>query len=74
VFAQLSKVHTSISFNKLDVDDLSEAAAENNISSVPTFQFWNGQKKVAEVRYYLSISILNAPCLLLSLTLRIFIF
>ena len=44
----MSKKHTSVSFNKLDVDELSEAAAENNISSVPTFQFWNGEKKVGE--------------------------
>lgn len=59
IFKQLSAEHASISFNKLDVDDLSEAAEENNISSVPTFQFWNGQTKVAEVMlcYFVHICI-----------------
>ena len=49
MFAELSKQHTSITFNKLDVDDLADAASENNISSVPTFQFWMGDTKVAQV-------------------------
>jgi hypothetical protein len=43
VFEALSKEgkYSDIDFVQIDVDDLGEAAMENSISSVPTFQFRN---------------------------------
>ena len=49
IFESLSKEHSSISFNKLDIDLLPDAAEEHGIASVPTFIFFNGDQKLDQV-------------------------
>ena len=41
---ELSKEYEGIGFGKVDIDDNQDAAAAFQISSVPTFIFFNGQK------------------------------
>lgn len=48
IFETLSKDHSKISFYKIDVDQVANAAAKNNIRGVPTFQFRSGPKLVNE--------------------------
>lgn len=47
---KLSNEHTGIKFYQIDVDQLSEVAAENGISAMPTFLFFKGGEKVETVR------------------------
>merc|ERR1712200_8620 len=44
----MSKEFTNVVFIKLDVDEVEEAAAEYNISCMPTFLFLKNENKVAE--------------------------
>ena len=44
VYEELATKYDGVSFGKVDVDDNSEAAAEFQISAVPTFIFSNGQR------------------------------
>ena len=44
VYEELSKEYEGIGFGKVDIDDNQDAAAAFQISSVPTFIFFNGQK------------------------------
>ena len=48
IFEALSADYADISFLKVDVDANPDAAVDEKIKSVPTFQFVNGQSKVAE--------------------------
>jgi len=48
IYENLSKSSTSIVFSKIDIDDVPEAAEEQGVRSVPTFQFWNGKDKIHE--------------------------
>lgn len=43
-------MHTEIKFFKVDVDKLGEVAAENGISAMPTFQFYNAGEVLETVR------------------------
>ncbi|KAJ5697744.1 Thioredoxin [Penicillium malachiteum] len=47
---KLSETHENIKFYKVDVDELGEVAAENGISAMPTFLFFNGGEKIETVR------------------------
>lgn len=47
---KLSTEHSNIKFYKVDVDKLSEVAAENGISAMPTFLFFKNGEKVETVR------------------------
>lgn len=50
VYDQLSETHKTVAFGKIDVDVVIDAATEQRIRSVPTFQFYKDGKKVHEVR------------------------
>jgi|ERR1712179_34259 len=41
--------YSKIEFVKIDVDDCEEEAAACGISAMPTFQIWQGDKKVDEL-------------------------
>jgi thioredoxin 1 len=43
IYEELSSKYSDIAFGKIDVDDNSDAALEFNISSVPTFVFFDGE-------------------------------
>jgi thioredoxin len=43
VYDELSSKYTNIAFGKVDVDDNSDTALEFNITSVPTFVFFDGE-------------------------------
>lgn len=47
---RLSEEHQNVKFFKVDVDQLSEVAAENGISAMPTFLFFKNGEKVETVR------------------------
>ncbi|CAL5870610.1 uncharacterized protein PFLUO_LOCUS4849 [Penicillium psychrofluorescens] len=47
---KLSTEHTNVKFFKVDVDEVSEVAAENGISAMPTFLFLKGGEKIETVR------------------------
>lgn len=47
---KLSETHENIKFYKVDVDEVGEVAAENGISAMPTFLFFNGGEKIETVR------------------------
>ncbi|KAL4423311.1 hypothetical protein ABPG77_006106 [Micractinium sp. CCAP 211/92] len=49
VFEQLSTEYESIVFLKVDVDEVEQVAAACGISAMPTFQVWQGGKKVDEL-------------------------
>jgi thioredoxin 1 len=42
--------HSKVAFYKIDVDELAEVAASNGISAMPTFDFYQGGKKVETVK------------------------
>ena len=46
---EYSKEFPDVDFIKVDVDDLSDVAAEHSIRAMPTFLLFKGGKKVAEV-------------------------
>lgn len=54
VFDKIAKDTVGAAFIKIDVDQLSDAAAAAGIQSVPTFQFRDGQKTLFEVSSYAS--------------------
>ena len=43
IYDELSSKYTDIAFGKVDVDDNSDTALEFNITSVPTFVFFDGE-------------------------------
>ncbi|VEU33524.1 unnamed protein product [Pseudo-nitzschia multistriata] len=45
VYEELSEKHENIAFGKVDIDDAYDAATEYQITSVPTFVFFNGNEK-----------------------------
>lgn len=47
---KLSTEHTNVKFFKVDVDEVSDVAAENGISAMPTFLFLKGGEKIETVR------------------------
>lgn len=49
VFEELSTQFESIIFLKVDVDEVEQVAAACGISAMPTFQVWQGGKKVDEL-------------------------
>eukprot|EP01134_Creolimax_fragrantissima_P007224 CFRG7224T1 len=46
----LEEKYANVSFVKVDVDELEELAGECGIQAMPTFQFYKGGKKVAELK------------------------
>ncbi|ORZ05778.1 PITH domain-domain-containing protein [Absidia repens] len=48
--AQLASRYRHVQFAKLDVDKVADVAAQCKVSSMPTFQFYKGGKKVAEMK------------------------
>ncbi len=48
-FEKLAQSTESVTFLHADIDELEDVAAEMGISSVPTFFFYKGGKKVATV-------------------------
>ena len=46
LYEELSKKYSDVAFGKIDVDENSEAAAEFNISAVPTFVFFDGEEQI----------------------------
>ena len=49
IFESLSKEFSGITFAKVDVDNVPEAASANFVRSVPTFQFRVGKQVLTEV-------------------------
>jgi thiol-disulfide isomerase/thioredoxin len=49
VFEKLAGEHKDIKFVKIDIDELADSAQHAGITSVPTFQFRNGAKKLFQV-------------------------
>lgn len=43
IYDELSAKYTNIAFGKVDVDDNSDTALEFNVTSVPTFVFFDGE-------------------------------
>ncbi len=43
LYEELSSKYSNVAFGKVDVDDNSDAALEFNITSVPTFVFFDGE-------------------------------
>ena len=48
VYEELSNEYGDIAFGKIDIDDNQDAAVEYQISSVPTFVFFDGKKKYGQ--------------------------
>ena len=48
VYEQLSNEYGDIGFGKIDIDDNQDAAVEYQISSVPTFIFFDGKTKYGQ--------------------------
>ncbi len=48
-FEEFSKTYTNVKFLKVDVDELSDVAAEAGIRGMPTFQVFVNGKKASEV-------------------------
>ncbi|KAI3425787.1 hypothetical protein D9Q98_007762 [Chlorella vulgaris] len=48
-FEELSGQYDTVTFLKVDVDEVEAVAAECGISAMPTFQVWKGGKKVEEI-------------------------
>mmetsp|Transcript_53084 Transcript_53084/g.128835 ORF Transcript_53084/g.128835 Transcript_53084/m.128835 type:complete len:152 (+) Transcript_53084:130-585(+) len=46
LYEELSDKYGDVAFGKIDVDENSEAAAEFNISAVPTFVFFDGEEQI----------------------------
>lgn len=44
-YEELSDKYTDVAFGKIDIDDNQDAAMEYQITSVPTFIFFNGKDK-----------------------------
>ncbi|KAI8091923.1 PITH domain-containing protein [Thamnidium elegans] len=49
-YTQLSTKYSQVVFSKVDVDEAKEIAAACKVSSMPTFQFYKGGSKVAEMK------------------------
>lgn len=50
ILEKLSNEHTEVKFFKVDVDKLTDVAADNGISAMPTFQFYKGGEVLETVR------------------------
>jgi thioredoxin len=48
-FEKLAKTTESVTFLHVDIDELEDVASEMGVSSVPTFFFYKGGKKVGTV-------------------------
>ena len=48
-FEKLAELNPNVVFMKVDVDDASEIAAKCGISAMPTFHYYKGGEKIAEV-------------------------
>jgi len=46
IYSALSDKHPTIAFGKIDVDGYADAAAEADITAVPTFMIYNGEELV----------------------------
>ncbi|KAJ6078866.1 hypothetical protein N7467_008619 [Penicillium canescens] len=47
---KLSDAHSGVDFYKVDVDELAAVAADNGVSAMPTFHFYNKGERVQEVK------------------------
>lgn len=47
---KLSEANSSVDFYKVDVDELAAVAADNGVSAMPTFHFYNKGALVKEVK------------------------
>ena len=48
MYEELSDKYADVAFGKIDIDDNQDAAMEYQISSVPTFVFFNGKDKYGQ--------------------------
>lgn len=48
VYEKLSDKFEGVAFGKIDIDDNQDAAMKYQISSVPTFMFFNGKNKYGQ--------------------------
>lgn len=48
-FEKLSNEYTSVTFAKVDVDEADDVAAAEGIQAMPTFKFYKGGQKIADL-------------------------
>ncbi|KAH8549792.1 galactose-binding domain-like protein [Umbelopsis sp. PMI_123] len=49
-FTNLSQKYRHVTFAKVDVDQVKDVASERGVTSMPTFQFYQGGNKIAELK------------------------
>lgn len=49
VYEQLSKANSDVAFGLVDIDENSESSVEFEVSAVPTFVFFEGEKVVEKM-------------------------
>lgn len=47
--SELSEKYTDVTFVKVDVDELPDVAQEADVTAMPTFAFYKGGEKIAEM-------------------------
>ena len=49
-YKQMSEENTTVTFTKVDVDEVEALTTKCGVNCFPTFQFYKGGKKIAEVQ------------------------